>query len=141
MELNDVKKRKTSYTEEELKAFSQNLKAARENAKLSQKELANTIGITSASISAYEKRVKNPSLEVALGLAKALNVSLDSLCGIDLKIEALKTIQKHCANCEDCDQCEFRASEDRYPDCYLMEVCPKNWEFSSEPDKPSRIFE
>jgi len=132
MELNDVKKRKTSYTEEELKAFSQNLKAARVNAKLSQKELANTIGITSATISAYEKRVKKPSLEVALGLAKALNVSLDSLCGIDLKIEALKTIQKHCENCEDCDQ---------YPDCYLMEVCPKNWEFSSEPDKPPRIFE
>lgn len=84
---NDIKKIKTSYAEEELKAFSQNLKAARESAKLSQKELAQQIGITSATISAYENGVKNPSLEIALGLAKALNISVDDLCGTDLKVE------------------------------------------------------
>lgn len=65
--------------------FSQRLKEARISAKLTQTELAKISGVTAATISAYEcsdgKKGKNPSLENALKLAQALNISLDWLCG------------------------------------------------------------
>lgn len=65
--------------------FSERLKEARLTAKLKQTELAKISGVTAATISAYEcadgNKGKNPSLDNALKLAQALNVSLDWLCG------------------------------------------------------------
>ena len=65
--------------------FAQRLKEARTAAKLTQSELCKISGVTAATISAYESAVgnkgKNPSLDNALKLAQALNVSLDWLCG------------------------------------------------------------
>ena len=67
--------------------FAQRLKAARLKMGISQKYLAEQVGIRSATLSAYEnaeaeKRV-TPSLENAVALARELEVSLDYLCGID----------------------------------------------------------
>lgn len=67
--------------------FAQRLKAARLKRGISQKHLAERVGIRSATLSAYEnveaeKRV-TPSLENAVALARELEVSLDYLCGID----------------------------------------------------------
>lgn len=72
----------------DLSVFAINLKRARESAGLKQKELAAKINITPQTISAYEmaeagSKGKNPTLENALALAEALNVSLDELCGRD----------------------------------------------------------
>lgn len=65
--------------------FAQRLKEARASAKLTQAELCKISGVTAATISAYESadgnKGKNPSLDNALKLAQALNVSLDWLCG------------------------------------------------------------
>lgn len=65
--------------------FAQRLKEARTAAKLTQAELCKISGVTAATISAYESadgnKGKNPSLDNALKLAQALNVSLDWLCG------------------------------------------------------------
>lgn len=65
--------------------FAQRLKEARTSAKLTQSELCKISGVTAATISAYESadgnKGKNPSLDNALKLAQALNVSLDWLCG------------------------------------------------------------
>lgn len=58
------------------------LKAARYKSNLSQKELAQLIDMTAASLSAYETGVKVPSLQVLVSIAKILNVSLDWLCGL-----------------------------------------------------------
>lgn len=54
---------------------------------LSQKELAERVGVRSASISGYESGKASPSLDVLIKLAKALNISLDYLCSIDIKME------------------------------------------------------
>ncbi len=66
--------------------FAKRLKEARLSAGLKQSDLAEKAGITAASISAYEStdltKGKNPSLENAKAIAKALNVSLDWLCGL-----------------------------------------------------------
>ena len=74
--------------------FSERLKEARLNAKLKQTELAKMSGVTAATISAYERadegKGKNPSLENAIKLAQALNVSLDWLCGLAVSNEKVQ---------------------------------------------------
>lgn len=73
----------------ELTIFAQRLKLARERCGMKQKELAERVALTPQTISAYEKaevdgKGKNPTLENAVEIAKALNTSLDWLCGFDL---------------------------------------------------------
>lgn len=73
----------------ELTAFAKNLKKFREERQLSQKRLAETLGVSAQTISAYEKgsgeKGKNPSLERVIDIADTLNVSLDALCGRDFR--------------------------------------------------------
>lgn len=71
--------------------FAERLREARTAAKLTQAQLSMKAGVTAATISAYESadgnKGKNPSLENALKLAQALNVSLDWLCGFSVRTE------------------------------------------------------
>lgn len=71
--------------------FAERLREARTAAKLTQAQLSMEAGVTAATISAYESadgnKGKNPSLENALKLAQALNVSLDWLCGFSVRTE------------------------------------------------------
>lgn len=66
--------------------FSKRLKEMRQKMNLTQKELADQIGATATTISSYESldptKRKSPSLENAVSMAKALNVSLDWLSGL-----------------------------------------------------------
>lgn len=59
-----------------------NLKRFREKRVITQKTLAEKAGTTPTTISAYEKGIKNPSLDTAISIAKVLDISLDKLCGI-----------------------------------------------------------
>lgn len=61
--------------------FSKKLKQCRSDKHLTQRQVAEMSGLTPATISAYEKGVKNPSFESAVLLANTLDVSLDWLCG------------------------------------------------------------
>lgn len=65
--------------------FSENLKAIREQKGMTQKELAALLGLSMASVIAYEQAQKKPSFEVLISIAEKLNVSLDVLCGVDIK--------------------------------------------------------
>ena len=60
--------------------FGSRLREAREEQKLSQADVAAKVGITSQSLSNYERGTQQPPLKTATNLAKALNVSLDYLC-------------------------------------------------------------
>lgn len=69
-----------------LTIFAERMKQARTGAGMKQNELAKAVGVTPATISAYEKAStdgngKNPTLENAQKIAKALGVSLDWICG------------------------------------------------------------
>lgn len=61
--------------------LAERLKQTRERQKLTQRELAKKADITAATISAYEKGAKNPTLQNVIQLSEALNVSIDWLCG------------------------------------------------------------
>lgn len=57
----------------------ENLKKYRKAKGLKQKELADIVGVTESSISQYESGKKNPSFEIALKLAEALDCELADL--------------------------------------------------------------
>lgn len=65
------------------KILAQRLKQSRTEKQLTQKALAEKVGTTAATISAYEKGDKKPSLENITNIAKYLGVSIDWLCGND----------------------------------------------------------
>lgn len=65
--------------------FGERLKELRQAAGLTQKQLADKIWVTKASISYYEQSERNPSPEVLMKLANAFHVSTDYLLGINDK--------------------------------------------------------
>ena len=62
-------------------AFGQRLTQVRKQRQLSQDELGKKIGVHGAVIGRYEREEVTPSVEAALRLAQALDVSLDYLVG------------------------------------------------------------
>lgn len=56
-----------------------NIKKYRTDKSMSQKELADKVGVTQAMINQIEKGVKIPSLGLSLEIAKALNTTVDAL--------------------------------------------------------------
>ena len=59
----------------------QRIKAARKNAKMTQKELGQKLGISFQSIAQWENNLRNPKIETLQRIADALGVSVDYLLG------------------------------------------------------------
>lgn len=59
------------------------IKEVRTKKGLTQKQLAEQIGISGASIISYEKGAKLPPLDTVIKIANTFEVSLDWLCGIE----------------------------------------------------------
>lgn len=64
--------------------FADRIKKARMRKEMSQSDLAEKVGLSTTTISSYEKSTgqKIPALDKALTIAEALDVSLDWLCGL-----------------------------------------------------------
>lgn len=62
--------------------FAKRLAELRESKNISQRELAEVLGITRQSISLYEKAERNINIELLTKIAKYFNVSTDYLLGI-----------------------------------------------------------
>lgn len=60
--------------------IAENVKKYRLKQGLSQEELAHTVGVNQSMIAHIENGLKVPSLAVSLGLAQALNTTVDELC-------------------------------------------------------------
>lgn len=76
--------------------FGLRLKQLRENAKLSQDDLAKKIHKSKSVISGYENNIKTPPIDVLTSLALIYNVSLDYLVGIDKKeMISIEELSKH----------------------------------------------
>lgn len=63
--------------------FAKRMREAREKCGLKQKELAEKIGVTPQTISAYEKNGKIPTLDNAASISQVLGVSIDWLYGLE----------------------------------------------------------
>lgn len=72
--------------------FNENLKIARERKGLSQKDIAEGIGVAKSTYSLYESGNREPNVQTIKKIADILNVSADELLGID---DEPKTIAAH----------------------------------------------
>lgn len=63
--------------------FSENLKSKRKQLGLTQKELAEIVGITPKTIQNYEKKKTIPTSAVMESISIALNISLNRMLGIN----------------------------------------------------------
>lgn len=64
-----------------MKEFAERLREVQKQRKWTQREMAGHIGITVTSLSAYMNDRKTPALDVAVKIARALDVSIGWLCG------------------------------------------------------------
>ncbi|MBE7082421.1 MAG: helix-turn-helix transcriptional regulator [Clostridiales bacterium] len=62
--------------------LGQRLKELRQEQGLTQKELADLLGINSVTYLHYEKEQRQPPLELLVDLAKFFNVTVDYLLGV-----------------------------------------------------------
>lgn len=68
----------------DIHAIGQRIKAAREQAHITQSELAKLIGLSTHYVSAIERGIKTPKLETFVELAKVLGISADWLLESEL---------------------------------------------------------
>jgi len=66
----------------EAREIGNRIKEVREGLGMTQKQFADMIGFTSATVSAYENNKKTPVLDFLITVAEKCDVSLDWLCGI-----------------------------------------------------------
>ena len=59
------------------------IRQARENANMTQTELAKKIGISNSRLSNWEKGLNRPDVDVVASICKALSISANSLLGIE----------------------------------------------------------
>ena len=62
----------------------QNLKEAIEGSQLTQKEIADKVGIKPTQISAYKKGRKMPTVETFANICIAMDISADEIMGIKI---------------------------------------------------------
>ena len=68
---------------EEIDYHNENLKEARLKSGISQKDLAESIGVAKSTYSLYESGKREPNVDTIKKIASSLNVSADTLLGID----------------------------------------------------------
>lgn len=62
--------------------FNENLRAARERKNMTQKEVADNIGVAKSTYSLYESGNREPNVQTIKKIADTLNVSADDLLGL-----------------------------------------------------------
>ena len=90
--------------------FSENIKKLRRQQHMTQKDLAERIGISKAMISAYETEMRYPSYDVLIKLAAVFGVTTDFLLGLE---------KKNTVDITDLDEEEIQIVED------LISICKK----------------
>lgn len=65
-----------------MKGFGERLKEIRQDLAMSQKDVAEEIGVTPSAYANYEQGTREPNLETLIRLCEALNVTADEILGI-----------------------------------------------------------
>ena len=69
--------------------FNENLRIARERKGISQKDMAECIGVAKSTYSLYESGNREPGVPTIKKIADVLNVSADELLGINIETTTL----------------------------------------------------
>lgn len=65
-----------------IELFSSRIKEIRKKMGYTQKQFSSVIGISMATLSAYENGSKKPSMDILVSIAEKFTISLDWLCGL-----------------------------------------------------------
>lgn len=71
-----------------MEEFGANLKAAREKAGVTRKQMCIDLNLTTAALGQYERGIRDPDLKKLRDMAAYLQVSIDSLLGYDPTVTA-----------------------------------------------------
>ncbi len=71
--------------------FGEKLKELRKKHRLSQQQLADYLGVTAATVSAYELGKKLPSIVTLINICRQFDVSSDYLLGLSDPMDLLKS--------------------------------------------------
>lgn len=69
--------------------FGEKLKALRQDAGLTQKQLADKLGVTKSTVSYYELAFRFPSTDVIVNLAEVFHVTTNHLLGLENKRQTI----------------------------------------------------
>lgn len=115
--------------------FGARIKLARKKAKMSMKELAQLVGVSTTSISKIERNIINPRQSTLLRLAKALSVSIEYFFR-EIKVDTLSpTYRKH-SRLGSKDQEAVEAAIIEYVERYLMALQIFRDDLSVTPELP-----
>ena len=70
--------------------LGQNLQNLRKNNRISQKEMAEKLGVNVHTYANWENDRTQPSIEILIKIAQMLNISMDTLCGIQERRSLIK---------------------------------------------------
>ena len=65
-----------------MRGFGERLKEIRKDLAMSQKDVADDIGVTASAYANYEQGTREPNLETLIKLCEVLNVTADEILGI-----------------------------------------------------------
>ena len=63
--------------------MKEKLKLLRKQSGVSQKDVANAIGVTTSAYSNYEQGIREPNIQILINLCKYYDVSSDYLIGLE----------------------------------------------------------
>lgn len=75
--------------------LSTRIKELRTSLKLTQSQFAESLNISTVSISSYETGAKTPSLDMVINIATKYNVSIDWLCGLSNKTPSTSVVSTY----------------------------------------------
>lgn len=108
--------------------FISRLDQARKEKGLTQRELANRVGVTEVSMSRYINGARVPSGPIVVNIAKALGISVDYLVGTS-NVKKRQTNADRIKNMSDeelaewlTNMCDFKKDEEPYKSIYNLDT-------------------
>lgn len=80
--------------------FGTMLKELRRRTGITQKELADKLGLSKAAVSYYEQSLRSPSPEILIKIAEVFHVTTDHLLGLENKRQTLDVTGLSCEDIE-----------------------------------------
>ena len=101
----------------------ENLKTLRESAAVSQKQLAEAIGVSQQSINKYENHNIEPDISTLIRIADYFDTSVDYLIGHTTVRRKIEDVTKYELNAEECQVVDgFRKLSKKQKACVLTVV-------------------
>ena len=101
--------------------ISDNIKRLRENAGLSQSALARKLGVSRASVNAWEMELSAPTAQYLIALAQLFHTTTDDILGLESQEQIVDILRKFSYNITVSFQEQLKTSRQGYERCFESE--------------------